>query len=293
MIYTLKNNFVNVSLSSVGGELCGALANDGFDFVWSGDPKWWGAHGPLLFPLCGRIKNGEYTYKGNKYHLGCHGFLPKTEMSVVSADESTLALSLDANEKTRENYPFDFNLFVKYTLSGNTLKLEATVKNTGNEVLPFAFGTHPGFTLPMEEGKDIADYYIQFDGIDKATVYPLVNQCFVSPTGEEYSLPNGKYYLEEKELYQRSTVIFKDTKNSCTLATEGGKRAIKMTWSDDFPYFCFWKTENNGAKFICLEPWSGVPNDGDTEEEFENKPAMVRLNPGESQSYSYTISFIY
>ncbi len=293
MLYSLKNDLIKLSISSVGGELASAIGNDGFDFVWSGDPAYWGAHGPLLFPLCGRIKNGEYTYKGKKYALGCHGFLPKTDMQVISADDTSLTLSLDANEKTRENYPFDFNLLVKYTLVGNTLRLDATVTNTGNEVLPFAFGTHPGFTLPMDEGKDIADYYIQFDGIDKATVFPLVNQCFVSPEGEEYPLPGGRYMLEEKELYERSTVIFKDTKYSCTLKAEGGKRAIKMTWSDDFPYFCFWKTENNGAKFICLEPWSGVPNDGDTDEVLEDKPFMVRLCKGESQSYSYTISFIY
>jgi galactose mutarotase-like enzyme len=214
-------------------------------------------------------------------------------MKTVSVDDKSLTLSLDANENTKAVYPFDFNLVVKYTLEGNTLKLDASVTNTGNEVLPFAFGTHPGFTLPMDEGKDIGDYYIQFDGIDKAEIFPLVNSCFVSPTGEEYPLPEGKYFLEEKELYERSTVIFKNTKNSCTLKTEGGKRAIKMTWSDDFPYFCFWKTENNGAKFICLEPWSGVPNDGDTDEVFEEKPFMIRLEPGESHKFNYTISFVY
>ena len=56
------------------------------------------------------------------------------------------------------------------------------------------------------------------------------------------------------------------------------------------PYLCVWKDEFNEAKFVCLEPWSDIPADGVTPENFDTRK-MSRLSKGKSESYTCKLSF--
>ena len=63
-----------------------------------------------------------------------------------------------------------------------------------------------------------------------------------------------------------------------------------MSWSDNLPYLCVWKKNDSRARYICLEPWSDVPNTGDEAEDFDTRK-MSRLAPNSSEYYEYNVVF--
>ena len=85
-------------------------------------------------------------------------------------------------------------------------------------------------------------------------------------------------------------MIFVGTGNHARLYSPKSEHSVSISYGENFRYFCLWKWESPDAKYICLEPWSNVPGDGVTEENFETK-AMSRLPSGESEEYGYFIRF--
>ena len=54
-IVAIKNEFLEVLISSVGAEIQSVRAKDGKEYIWQGDPAYWNKHAPVLFPICGRL----------------------------------------------------------------------------------------------------------------------------------------------------------------------------------------------------------------------------------------------
>ena len=48
MIYTLKNNKIEVKVNSLGAELISVVSKEGFEYIWQGAQ--WPKHAPVLFP---------------------------------------------------------------------------------------------------------------------------------------------------------------------------------------------------------------------------------------------------
>ena len=83
MNYTIENNMLKVEISSKGAEIQSVKGiHTEYEYMWQADPKIWGRHAPVLFPIVGRLKNDEYTYDGKTYHLGQHGFARNQEFEV-------------------------------------------------------------------------------------------------------------------------------------------------------------------------------------------------------------------
>ena len=160
MIYTLKNDILEIKISSMGAELVSAKRGD-CEYVWQGDEKYWSGQCPILFPICGRLFGGNYTYEGKSYEMNIHGFARRSEFNVVSSSDSEIVMSLRANESTLAQYPFDFMLTVSYTLTDEELLSEIRIKNAGDRTMPATFGAHPGFNVPLDNGS-FEDWRIEF-----------------------------------------------------------------------------------------------------------------------------------
>ena len=52
-----------------------------------------------------------------------------------------------------------------------------------------------------------------------------------------------------------------------------------------------WSAANN-APFVALEPWNGLTTCNDEDDVFEHKHDIVTLQPGESHSYSFTVTIL-
>ena len=62
MNYTIKNNMLEVKISSKGAEIQSVKGrHSGYEYIWQADPKIWNRHAPVLFTIVGRLKDDEYT----------------------------------------------------------------------------------------------------------------------------------------------------------------------------------------------------------------------------------------
>lgn len=292
MRFTLKNDELSVVVSSHGGEVCSVTdRKSGREYLWQGVPEIWDEHSPLLFPFCGRLKNAEYRYQDKVYPMKLHGFLRESDLSAPAQTENTLTFTLTESEKTLACYPFRFALTLLYHLEGRTLSLSATVTNTGSEILPFAFGGHPGISVRTENGDFTKETVFHFAGdVSRAKVFPLVNGSFVSTCGKDFPLPGGNLTLGNDLFRAYDTVVLKDVPQTATLTQSDGL-AVTVSRSENLPYFCLWKSTAEGAAYVCLEPWSGTPNDGFSDEILESRPGLCRLPAGKSETFTYSLTF--
>lgn len=292
MRFTLKNDELSVVVSSHGGEVCSVTdRKSGREYLWQGVPEIWDEHSPLLFPFCGRLKNAEYRYQDKVYPMKLHGFLRESDLSAPEQTENSLTFSFSETKETLAHYPFPFTLTLLYRLDGRTLSVFATVKNTGDETLPFAFGGHPGISVRMENGDFAEGTELRFTGdVSCAEVFPLMNGSFVSQTGTPFSLPNGVLLLKNALFEKDDTVVLKDVPQTATLTQPDGL-TVTISRSENLPYFCLWKSTAERASYVCLEPWSGTPNDGCSDEILESRPGLFRLPKGECETFSYSLTF--
>ena len=59
----IKNSELRVEISSLGAELR-SVKRQGVEYLWQGDPAVWADRAPVLFPICGSLKEGKYEYQG-------------------------------------------------------------------------------------------------------------------------------------------------------------------------------------------------------------------------------------
>ena len=285
---TIKNEYYTITVSTLGAELISAVSADGYEYLWQNPGRFWESHAPLLFPVCGRLKNQRYTYAGREYEMDLHGFLKDAEFAVASKEGGHITMTYSSNSDSKKIYPFDFNVVADYELKSESIIFTFKVTNTGNAPMPYMFGWHPGFNLPIDGGVDINDYKLAFDDIKELNWYPLQNGAFACPTSRKYPIPDGAYKLSEDEIYKNDTMIFTGHKNKLTMSADGCDYQLDFSWSDNLPYLCIWKEDSSDAKFICLEPWSDTPADGVTDENFDTRK-MQRLAPQNSEVYTYTV----
>lgn len=170
-------NCLDAQLPAPDGRLVALiLGPDALDLVRQ-QPSWWGV--PLLFPWPGRIPRGEYEFAGHRYTLphldqhgnAVHGFVKdrpwEVDDAVATADFASLRCSFSSSRHpdTLESYPFPYRLTVTYRLDDAGLTMQARVSNArpsnarvsnarpsneGDGLLPFGFGAHPYFRVPLD-----------------------------------------------------------------------------------------------------------------------------------------------
>lgn len=287
---SIKNEFYTITVSTLGAELISVKANDGFEYMWQNTGDFWESHAPILFPACGRLKNQRYTYLGKEYEMDMHGFIKDAEFAVASKEGGHITMTYTSCEQSRKIYPFDFVVIANYELRGEEIIFTFSIENKSCEAMPYMFGWHPGFALPTGDRLDIESYKLDFDGVSELNWFSLQNGPFICPESVKYQLSDGCYRLCEEEIYKNDTMIFTGHKNRIRLFADGEPYELSMSFSENLPYLCIWKDEFNAAKYICLEPWSSVPNDGITDENFDTRK-MNRLAPKANEIFTYTLKF--
>ena len=86
---TLKNEYITARFSTTGAELKSLISGDS-EYVWEGRPEVWKGSCPLLFPICGGLKDDKYTYCGKEYTLLKHGYARNKEFEVESLNKDSI-----------------------------------------------------------------------------------------------------------------------------------------------------------------------------------------------------------
>ena len=164
MIHLIENENFTVGIDELGAELTTIKSKKtGIEYLWQGNKKYWTGRAPVLFPICGRLYGGKYTYLDKEYQMSIHGFIKDSILSVTKKTKSEITFTLVSNDDTKKIYPFDFEFSITYALNGCGLKVTYSVNNTGKKDMFFSFGNHTGFNVPFNRGEKFDDYYLEFD----------------------------------------------------------------------------------------------------------------------------------
>ena len=146
MNHILSNEYLTIEVSPHGAELQSIRNNrTGHEYLWQGNPAFWGRRSPVLFPIVGSLWNGEYHTGGNTYKMSQHGFARDMDFTIVEETETTLRFKLDSTPETLAAFPFCFSLEISYELNETRLEVGWMVKNLSETVMPFQIGAHPAF----------------------------------------------------------------------------------------------------------------------------------------------------
>ena len=160
MLVTIENNLLKIGINLLGAELQELTHIEHGNLIWKKDDAIWNRYAPILFPIVGRLVNDQYTLDGEVYAMRQHGFARDQVFEVLAHNETSVTLCLKANEDTRAQYPYEFELRVTYVLIGRLLKISHEVINRDAKDLLFSIGGHPGFHI---EG-NLNDYVLDFGG---------------------------------------------------------------------------------------------------------------------------------
>ena len=287
MNYEIKNEFIKAKIKSFGAELNSLQKIDeDLEYIWQGDAKYWNRHSPILFPIVGRLKEDSYFYKNQKYNMTQHGFARDKEFEVIKNEADFIEFKLKSDEKTLEIYPFSFELYLSYKLKKNSLIISYKVINKSDDKMLFSIGAHPAFNWTLKEDEKKEDYFLEFENIKQTKRYFLNDKGLVY-NHEDLKIIDNKIALNE-ELFKNDALVFEDSNiKTLTLKNKNNKNFVKLNF-ENFPYLGVW-SKPSGAPFVCIEPWFGVADDENSNQNFEDKKGIISLEKDEIFSCFYSV----
>lgn len=288
--FTIQNELLTVKIATKGAELLSVLGADGCEYLWQGNERYWGSRAPWMFPVCGRLYQGKYAHNGKEYELPNHGFARHSVFAVTAQTADSITLTLAADDQTQAVYPFDFTFSVSYALVKNTLKCTLTVQNAGNEPLPFAVGAHPGFCAPINGGGAFEDCYLEFSTPHTPNKILFTENLLISGERAPYPLRDGRYVDLTRDFFAADATFLANTCGEVSLRSRRDPHHVTVRYPD-FTYVGIWTKCTEGADYVCIEPWCGLPGRDGGVEEISERTDLVKLAPQAKHAVSLEILF--
>ena len=284
----LKNDILTIEVKEHGAELQ-SVKKGSVEYLWQGDPAYWGRRSPVLFPIVGSVWEKRYRVAGKEFEMGQHGFARDMEFTLVSQTETEVRYRLESSEETLAKFPYPFVLEIAYKLDGNKLDVIWDVMNPASEDLYFQIGAHPAFNYPDYSLESKERGFLEFDKSEGLECIRIKEKgCVDAETKYPLEMPDGIIKLEKDTFDAIDSIIL-----------EGGQisrinmfREDMSPWlsvSFDAPVGGIWSPPGKNAPFICLEPWYGRCDRAGYEGDFKEKDWVNRLAPGERFASRYVI----
>ena len=286
-MYELSNDILSVSIQAKGAELQSIFNKDSkLEYMWSGDPAYWGKKSPVLFPIVGGLKNNKYHYKGVDYTLPRHGFAREKVFTVTDQSTNRITFTLWDDAESIEVYPFHFRFSVTYELSENELKVIYQVENTDTETLYFSVGAHPAFSVPMVKETEFTDFHLFFSDNETTEKWPLSDEGLILNSPITF-LEDSNTLPLTKELFYRDALVCKTLKsNSISIVSNKTQHGLQVTFYG-FPYMGIWSAKN--ANFVCIEPWCGIADSIDSSGDITQKEGIHSLMANKQFTRSWSV----
>ncbi|VDG30785.1 galactose mutarotase [Lactobacillus sp.] [Lactiplantibacillus mudanjiangensis] len=291
MTVELKNDYLTVQINEAGAELSSVKSNEGLEYMWQANPKYWGRHAPVLFPFVGRLKDDQFTVAGQSYPMGQHGFARDHDFRVVKQTATSATLELTDSAETRKVYPFAFRLRLIYTLTDHELTIGYDVHNPANQDLLFSIGGHPAFNVPLDapEG-DLANYQVTV--APKKVYQHIPLQAPYNDIDNSTDLDLTKPLPLTRDLFKDDAVILNLDHEETTLllSSDLNDHGVAMT-IEDAPYVGMWSPYPKDAPFVCLEPWWGIADNVNHDGQLSHKMGINKLAPNQTFDAKYAVKF--
>lgn len=270
----IKSRNIEATFASRGAELK-SLKFEGEELLWQSEEGFWPLSAPILFPFCGFLKNGFYLHEDRKYEAPVHGFASQSEFKVEEQGDSKITFALVQNEQTKKIYPFDFKLYVSYELRDSGLEIEFNVNNTSSsETLPFSIGWHPGFNYSENS-------FLKFS--QSTFQKRIVSKEGLIGESEKLILENGKLPLN-KDTFAKGGIVIENFSSQVSLDTPNYEIEFNLS---EFPNLVLWGQP--GANFVCVEPWYGMGDTVEHDNDFLKKEHLLKLLPGEDKTFKTSL----
>lgn len=290
MIFVIENDRLRVSVDSLGCEIVSIVGKtDGCEYLWGGDAQFWAQHAPTMFPICGRLQDGKYTYRGKTYEMNLHGFARHAEFTIAEKTATSISMRLTDTEELYQIYPFHFAFTVTHTLEGDTVRTSYAVENHSEADMPFAVGGHPGYNLPLGGEGTFEDCYIEFAYAAPARSLVMTDRCLLTEDTAAFALEDGVRLPLRHTLFDHDAIFLVDMAKSVTLRSRVSPKFVKMEY-DDMKYLGLWHKPQTEAPYVCIEPWTSVPAYDGKIDDLETKRDMMHLPAGESAHLGYSIT---
>ncbi|MGN0334574.1 MAG: aldose 1-epimerase family protein [Lachnospiraceae bacterium] len=291
-IRVIENEQIKVSVCDHGAELVGLYDKAAeWEVIWQADPKYWNRHAPILFPFVGNCNGKRYIYQGKEYPMGQHGFARDMEFELESLTEDSVTHVLKSTEETYAKYPFTFILKVTHTIKGRELAVKWEVTNTGDDMMYFSIGGHPGFNVPVHEGEKKTDYFITFNGEESLQYISIDLEAAAADAEHPKTLVirDNKVPVTEHMFDQDALVFDEHEVKKVGIAFPDGTPYVTMT-CEQIPSTGVWSKPMPETPFICLEPWIGRCDNKGFNGELKDKYGVQALEAGGTFHAQYEIT---
>ena len=285
--YQIQNEHLQVQANQKGAELASVFSpKKNIEYVWTADPKFWGRHSCILFPLVGKVNNDAYRIGEKNYELKQHGFARNMEFTLVEHHSTSMLFELKNSPSSLEIYPYQFRLLIGYELLENKVKITYTVENTDNQAIYFSIGGHPGFNVPLMPNEKRSDYTLVFNKKETAVRHLLEGGFFNGKT--KTVLDNDNRIPITNDLFDDDALVFRNMKSDeVSLENGQGKKVLTFNFTG-FPDLGIW-SKNAEAPFVCLEPWFGLADKFNADWDFREKDGVIKLEEGKTFECVHTV----
>jgi galactose mutarotase-like enzyme len=285
------------AVDPLGAQLSILRDAQGRDLLWDGDPKFWTGRAPILFPIVGALRDGQYRWRGQRHALPRHGLARTRRFEVLSEDERGLLFRLSADADTLKIYPFRFELDVAFRLEGQAFVIEAIARNVGDEPMPASIGFHPALRWPLPAAPTSAAatreaHDIEFTFDEPAPIRRLDASGLLTPVLHASPVKGRRLALTDA-LFAEDVLIFdrlvsrqlsygaRRIPGAASNADALGTPRLTVSFAGA-THLGLWTKP--GAPFLCIEPWRGVADPVGFEGELDRKPGIFIVPPGGAQS---------
>ena len=223
----------------------------------------------ILFPYPNRIRDATYTWNGRKYRLpvnstpnAIHGLLNGVKLTGVMDGENCLVMR---GSIVNEGYPSILEISVKYTISEQSMKLDLSATNAGDQSCPVAFGIHPYFLHGGSWSLETMKTYSFLKYVDSyfpdGSTYPV--------WGDLLNSGSGKAFDNCFELHDDLSIDF----SNCTVTLSGNMNR----------YYVVYNGRWCKSVSVAVEPMSAAPDS------FNNGLGLEILEPGKTMEFRESI----
>lgn len=287
----IESDILSVSIDELGAQMSSIfLKEENLEFLWQKNPEYWKSSAPVPFPIIGKLNNMETKFQGKKYTMKSNGIIRYEVIPIVDQSKSHVEFLFTNTEKTKENYPFDCQVKIRYELDGNTLTVKSTIYNDDKQMIYYNYAGHPGFRTPLYDDETCNDYYVEFDKNESIGVFALSDTGQLLPETIPF-FENEKRFFIRKDLFCKEALGFRHPKsNFVSIKSLKHSHEVKLGF-EGFDNLAIWSPfiEEKDLKFICLEPWIGHSDFMGNIGEFSDRDEIASLKAGECKEYIYTI----
>ena len=193
---------------------------------------------------------------------------------------STDTAQFQPGEEARASYPYDYEFTVSYRFEPLALFVELRLRNLDTKPIPWSAGHHFYFTLPWNEARTRADYFIRIPA--GASLRQDFENGRLHPgprLRREESLASKDLIDVFHTALKSNAVVFGERDGEDKITVHLGpdrvppKSAVVVTW-----------TQADDSPFYCVEPWMGPANSP------EHKAGLYQVAPSETQSFLVEVS---